>query len=256
MKVCSKCKNQLELTFFYGKQDNYSSQCKSCLSTANRTRYSKKHIEIKQKTLQYYNDNKSDVLKKEKEKRQNLTEEQKNKTSEYQREYKKKHKEQIAKTRKKWYQETQAERRAYSRKYIKQWNQDNKHIVLWCTLLTTCFTRLKTNKTDTTYNQLQYSHQELKQHIEKHFTSEMTWENHGTYWNAHHNIPVTWFKPDTPAHIVSGLSNIYPLDKKTNFSVGNKKIHFPVVEEYKQKAEKWLYEEFKPILNRNENSYG
>jgi len=255
MKACSKCKNQLELIFFYKKQDKHSSQCKSCLSTANKARYNDKHVEIREKALGYYRNNQMDVLAREKQKRKKLSEEQKNKVAEYQKEYKRENKEQILEVRKKWYEETQATRRAYSKKYIKQWNQDNKHIVLWCTLLSTCFTRLKTNKTDTTYKQLEYSHQELKQHIEKHFTCDMTWQNHGTYWNAHHNIPVSWFRPETPAAIVSNLDNIYPLDKKTNFSVGNRRIYYPVVKGYKEKAEKWLYEEFKRILNIDEYGY-
>jgi len=249
MKQCSKCKNTLEFSSFYKKQNNYSSQCKTCLSTANKTRYEEKQEHIKEKAQEYYKNNQDTILKREKAKRETLPESKKIKIAKYQKEYRKKNKEQIMEVRKKWYSETQPERRAYSKKYIKQWNQDNKHIVLWCTLLSTCFTRLKTNKTDTTHNQLGYSHEQLKQHIEKQFTGLMTWQNHGVYWNAHHNIPVTWFKPETPAAIVSSLLNIYPIDKKTNFSIGNRRIHFPVDENYKKEVEQWLYEDFKRILN-------
>ena len=51
MKACSKCKKELELIFFYKKQDKLSSQCKNCLSVTNKARYSDKHTEIKEKAL-------------------------------------------------------------------------------------------------------------------------------------------------------------------------------------------------------------
>lgn len=249
MKQCSKCRKVLEVSLFYKKGKNLSSHCKFCLKEANRIRYQKKQQSIKEKTNQYYKDNKDMILNKQKKKREALPEDRKFKLAEYQKEYRKKNKENIKETRQKWYLKTQNTRRAYSKEYIRQWNKQNKHIVLWCTLLSTCITRLKTAKTDTTVKQLGYTHQQLKQHMEKHFTDLMTWENHGSYWNAHHNIPVTWFRPDTPASVVSSLDNLYPLDKKVNYSIGNKRLYFEVVEGYKKEAYKWLHPDFKIFLD-------
>lgn len=254
MKQCSKCKQFFEFSLFYEKQIGYSSQCKACLSLANQQRYKNKKDLIKQQTLKYYRANQAKILDREAKKRSNATPEQKQKLAEYHKKYKEINKEQIKQTRKQWYLNTLEYRRDYSRKYIKEWNYKNKHIVLWCTLLTTCINRLKTKKTDKTQKQLGYTHQELKERMENRFTNGMSWENHGSFWNVHHNIPVTWFKAETPPSIVSHLYNLYPLDKKVNLSVGNKKILYPVLGEYKNKAQQWLLPEFVHILSKDEST--
>lgn len=255
MKQCSKCKQLLEFSFFYKKQTAYSSQCKTCLSLANQHRYMYKQDSIKKQASEYYKTNQTQILNREANKRATASPERKEKLAEYHRKYRELNKEQIKEVRKQWYSNTLEDRQNYSRKYIKEWNQKNKHIVLWCTLLTTCFNRLKTKKTDNTQKQLGYAHKELKERMESYFTTDMTWENHGSFWNAHHNIPVTWFNPEAPASIVSHLKNLYPLDKKTNFSIGNRKVLYPVDEEYKKQAQQWLLPNFLHILNNNEHIY-
>lgn len=255
MKQCSKCKKTFEFSCFYKKQTTYSSQCRTCLSLANQQRYGEKRDFIKKQASTYYKANQTQVLAREAEKRITASTEQKQKHAEYHKKYRELNKEQIKEVRKQWYSNTLEDRQNYSRKYIKEWNRKNKHSVLWCTLLTTCFNRLKTKKTDKTQEQLGYTHKQLKERMENYFTESMTWENHGTLWNAHHNIPVTWFKPETPASVVSHLENLYPVDKKVNFSIGNRKILYPVGEDYKNQAQQWLSSEYVRILNNNEHIY-
>lgn len=253
MKQCSRCKETLQLSSFYRKQNGHSSQCKLCLRVKNQKRYLENRESIKEQTLEYYKANKEVILKKEAEKRNNNSTEQKQKIAEYQKQYREANKERISKVRKEWYTATAATRRDYSRKYIKEWNEKNKHIVVWCTLLTTCFNRLKTKKTDKTQEQLGYSHKNLKDRMENYFEEGMSWDNHGTVWSVHHNIPVTWFTPETPASIVSHLDNLYPVTTKLNSSISNKEILYPVVSNYKKQVKQWLLEAYLPILDTNEH---
>ena len=155
-----------------------------------------------------------------------LTEEQKQQRREYHKAYSRSNKEQIQKVRTEWIRKNQKERREYGREYIRTWNKNNKHAVVWSTMLTTCIRRLKTGKTDKTYKLLGYTADELKNHLDAKLQPGMTWENHGIFWNVHHNVPVSWFKQSTPPAVVSHLLNLYPLEKSINYSVGNKKLYY------------------------------
>ncbi len=71
-----------------------------------------------------------------------------------------------------------------------------------------------------------YSVDELKTHLEKQFTSGMTWENYGTYWHIDHVIPKVVFNFETPEDIdfkkCWALKNLRPLEAKKNLSKHSK----------------------------------
>lgn len=85
------------------------------------------------------------------------------------------------------------------------------------------------------HNLLPYSFEELKKHLEKQFTKEMSWGNHGVYWDIDHVVPISWFK--TEEQIIKkgyALTNLQPLEsnlnnKKRNFYVGNPKTNMGVI---------------------------
>ena len=71
---------------------------------------------------------------------------------------------------------------------------------------------------------------QLKNHLEKLFTPEMTWENYGTYWSIDHKLPIAVFNFEKPEHIdfrlCWSLKNLQPMEKIANIKKSNK-IEFP-----------------------------
>lgn len=65
---------------------------------------------------------------------------------------------------------------------------------------------------------------ELKQHIEKQFTKEMTWKNHGTHWQLDHKIPCSAFDltQSTEQFVCFNYVNLQPLTCDENMSKGSK----------------------------------
>jgi hypothetical protein len=66
------------------------------------------------------------------------------------------------------------------------------------------------NKTDSTINELGYSAEDLKIHVEELFLSGMSWSNYGE-WHIDHTKSVSLFKKETPPSIVNALSNLKPM---------------------------------------------
>jgi len=69
---------------------------------------------------------------------------------------------------------------------------------------------METIKEGHTIEQLGYSAEQLKIHMQNLFTIGMSWENHGE-WHIDHIKPVTSFDKMTPANIVCALTNLQPL---------------------------------------------
>ncbi len=71
-----------------------------------------------------------------------------------------------------------------------------------------------------------YSIEDLKTHLEKLFTTEMTWQNHGSYWHIDHIKPKSWFKytssEDEQFKKCWALENLQPLEAYKNIQKGNR----------------------------------
>ena len=69
-----------------------------------------------------------------------------------------------------------------------------------------------------------YPISELRDHLEKQFTSEMSWESYGSYWSIDHIIPMSMFDHSDPEQIKKcwSLSNLRPLTISENSRKGNK----------------------------------
>lgn len=65
---------------------------------------------------------------------------------------------------------------------------------------------------------------ELIQHLESQFAPEMTWENHGTYWEVDHIIPRSSFDLSDEGQVKRcyHYTNLQPLTKKENRIKSNK----------------------------------
>jgi len=68
-KVCVECKKtEPEVTFYVCKsrKDGYSTYCKACNKTRSKARYQKDSAKYKQKSLQYYYENRDKCLARQK----------------------------------------------------------------------------------------------------------------------------------------------------------------------------------------------
>ena len=77
-----------------------------------------------------------------------------------------------------------------------------------------------------TFDELPYSAEQLKEHLETQFDEQMTWENYGSYWHIDHIYPQSRLPFDSLKHPnfqkCWALSNLRPLEAKENQSKGAK----------------------------------
>lgn len=73
-----------------------------------------------------------------------------------------------------------------------------------------------------------YTLEQLKKHLEKQFTENMTWDNYGE-WHLDHKIPISVFNFTKPEHRdfkkCWALKNLQPLPAKDNLAKGAKLEH-------------------------------
>ena len=162
----------------------------------------------------------------------------KEKRKEYQREYYQKNKEDRNIYRKEWgkgigmEKEKIAHKKYYNsskgmimlKKAQDKWKSNNPHLHRWRSLLHSTLLKLNQPKNDTTHNLLKYTAIELNEHL-------LSLGYNKDIQDIDHRIPTSWFRDDTPPHIVNHLSNLHPLNKKDNIIKGNRFAH-PVEEAY------------------------
>lgn len=127
--------------------------------------------------------------------------------------------------------EIQARLKPYMREYIKRRKaidpQFKIKMDLSCQIYITLRKRGLSKNGHKWETMVGYTAQELREHLERQFTPEMTWENHGSYWHIDHIRPQSWFRYDTTEcpefKACWALSNLQPLDARTNRSKGNRR---------------------------------
>jgi hypothetical protein len=184
MKKCTKCKETKQLNNF--NKDKSRKDGLSCWCKECM------HINIRNNYIL----NKEKKNKYSKEYNKKWTNENKDHIQEYGKLYRQQNKEKI-KEREKIYKEK------------------NKHISRWRDVLKSTLKRFHRNKTASTQTLLGYSAYQLKEHLDN---QNMDWEND----HIDHIIPLSWFKKNTPIHIVNDLKNLQPLSSKENLEKSNK----------------------------------
>lgn len=185
------------------------------------------------------------------------------KDPDYQRKYRKAHKEQIKEYRKEYYQKNKEEAREYCKKYhrknrekllkrmkkyrethkeqTKEYNEthrkqfqdygrmrrNNPQYKLSRNISCLIYQSLKSGKNGNHWEKLiGYTLNDLMQHLEKQFTSEMSWKNYGFYWVIDHKIPISVFNFDSYDNMdfrrCWALENLQPLEKTENMQKHNK----------------------------------
>lgn len=133
------------------------------------------------------------------------------------------------KARERWYSIPKEERQAKAKQY-RQTNIDklkikdkerHKKDKLNRNMSKALYKALKESKAERHWEDLvPYNLCQLRQHLESQFTSEMNWDNYGTYWEIDHIIPQNLFKikteQDRDFQICWSLANLRPLEKSLN----------------------------------------
>jgi len=221
IKKCNKCNIEKPLNEYYLiNSQYYQPKCKICYKQKNKEWRDKN----KEKVKQYYTDNKAELIEKSKDKYKNNKEYFQNYYKTYYEDPKNVYLQ--SERNKKWngnnptyskdyYYKNKETLLPYYRKWNKEYYSKHPHLRRWRNLLNNSLKQLNTNKQDNTIELLKYSPLELKEHLDK----------QGMDWNKHHidhKIPVTWFKSNTPPHIVNDLRNLQPINANENKSKSNK----------------------------------
>lgn len=211
-KKCRICNENKDLIDFHKKKDTkdgYRNECKECVKII-----SKKYVD-KEKRRKYdkkrYHENKEV----EKSRKKKFYYENQEKILKEKNEYRKTEK--YKKSNKEWRKENK-ERLAINQS---NYRKNNPHVIAWRSLLHRTLNQFETEKSKNTIDELGYSAEELKSHIESLFKEGMNWDNHGK-WHIDHIKPVSKFDKNSSIKEVNALENLQPLWANENWKKYNK----------------------------------
>jgi hypothetical protein len=216
-KICSKCKVEKSVECYSKNKktkDGLQSYCKDCKNHQFK-QYYQKNLE---KLREYRQENKEKVRERDKKYRQENTEKIKERKKQY-------YQKNLEKVRE-YYQENKEK----INKYFRERKKTDPKFKLDKNIGTSIYKCLKSkglSKRETGWQKtVGYTVEQLKEHLEKQFTPEMTWENHGTYWHVDHIKPKSLFEYDSIDHPEFkkcwSLDNLQPLEAKENMRKNNK----------------------------------
>lgn len=218
LKKCVNCQKDKDLSKYSKKNklkdgtQRYHLICKDCVNEKDAIRRSTEEYKIYKKEYgkEYNISNKEQISKQKKEYHINNREE----ILEKKREYRKR-------------PENRERANEYFKKYVKEnrekyykYRRKNPHIIAWRRLLYRTLYYLKKEKEGNTFNELQYTPQELRQHLQNQFRDGMSWENYGK-WEIDHIRPLTSFDESSLPREVNALCNLQPLWKIENIQKYN-----------------------------------
>lgn len=213
-KQCTKCLLQKEIKYFSKDKktkDGLKHFCKDCVKADNK---------------KYYSENRKKIISDKIKYQKSLPE---GKKKEYDRNYRLKNPEKFKK-----YEKIKRQKQKFKEwrnKYEKQKRDKDPSIKLRTYVSNRIRHTLKKNlsfKDSSCLNYLPYTVEQLKQHLEEQFTSNMTWENYGILWHIDHIIP-QFLLPfssmkDENFLVCWGLKNLRPLEKSENLRKGKKTL--------------------------------
>ena len=152
----------------------------------------------------------------------------KEKISEYYSEWRENKKEHLKEYQKKWREENRDKLRKTKRDYEKNRKDSDPLYKLVANFRTAIWTVLKESNVDKYghyFDVLQYSPEELINHLEKQFKDDMTWDNYGI-WHVDHKFPITSFDiqemGDEEFMKCWSLNNLQPMWGEENIRKSNK----------------------------------
>lgn len=217
MKICSKCKQEKPETEFYKdicQKDGLSTQCKAC-----KQLYREQHRKQNKQSSENWRKQNPNYSKEYELKRKGTR-------LEYQREYEKQNKEKRAQQHREWYEQNKEKQFNYRKQYYEQ-NKDKINKQKQQKRLDNPIYRFNENFSSSLHDALSdnaefrhweqyvdYTFNELKEHLEKQFILEMNWDNFGSYWEVDHIIPQNTFNLNNidEFKICWSLCNLRPLE--------------------------------------------
>jgi hypothetical protein len=247
-KKCSKCSEIKPLEEFCiqtRSKDGRASYCKVCKAKADREYRDRKGEELLEKKRAYYVENKEVILAREKERKKDP--EVKKKVLLQKKAYHAKNKEVLSKKKKAYYQKN---KEAIKKRVMDNYYKDPKKTIdrnvkyererrrkdpTFRLMLNTknaiykAIVRENGGKNGSkTLDSLPYTIEQLKEHLEKQFDENMTWDNYGSYWHVDHIYPQSKlpFKSlsDKNFELCWSLNNLRPLEASENLQKSNKII--------------------------------
>jgi hypothetical protein len=243
MKVCSKCKEEKELSEFSKDKNSKDSLCYKCKS-CEKEYYYENQKKILERTNKYKKDNKEKIKeyrkkynKNNKEKIIKYRENNKEKLNEYLKKYYKNNKEKHKEYRKEYYENNKEKLNEYNKEYRinnkeklneyktnkKQTNPLFKLRINISGLIYQSIKKKGFTKRSQTYKILGCTYEEFKIHLENQFTKGMNWENQGE-WHLDHIYPVSLAKDEEELYKLNHYTNFQPLWAEDNLKKGNKVI--------------------------------
>jgi hypothetical protein len=186
-KICNKCFIKREINDFDKRKDSkdgFRNECKFCRRKIKND---------------YTNRNKEKVLLLAKKWRENNPEKVKNRTKKY-----------------------HELNRDKEKKYKKQkYHSDSFYRMKECVRarMRRFFDINNINKNNKTFDIVGCTPEELKIHLEKKFTKDMSWENYGYYgWHIDHIIPLSFGKTEKEIYQLCHYTNLQPMWWTENFN--------------------------------------
>ena len=190
-RLCTKCQTQKIITDYYWEEsrNRYKNVCKICVKNLSSARYECKTDIVKNKHKEWRENNQEQF--------KNLIKKNRSRYKEYDREY--------AKIYHKNKRDTDENYRIKS-------NLRNR------------FYKTITNKRKSVFEYLGCTIEECKLSLSNNFTSEMSWDNYGSYWEIDHIVPIDSFDLTKSEEIYKcwHYTNLQPLTIKENRIKSNK----------------------------------
>lgn len=218
-QVCKRCNVNIKSKLWREKNKEKVS--------ANKKTYRKKNKEKVLANVKKYKERNKEKVLEARRQRYQKTKEKSNKQS---RAYYAENKERIKEWRKKYNEENKEKIRLRHSVNRAEKRKINPSYKISCVMSNAIWSALKvknSSKKGCSWEKiLGYTRDDLKSHLESNFTSEMTWENYGSYWHIDHIIPKSWFEysnfEDENFKKCWALNNLQPLKAQDNLSKCNR----------------------------------
>ena len=220
MKLCKRCNTQKHLSEFSkcsSHRDGLQWECKECnkkYRISNKKRItlqtSQRKEEQKKYNKNYYLENKESYIESRKEYNKIYYKKTKEKQLQYQKEYK-----------------------------IKRYHSDVEY--KWKVRIKAIFGRFKN------YSNYKLEEGKTEEYLGYSYKDFIKLFRHFEDYDIDHKVPLSWFKPNTPASICCSLSNLQPLKRDLNKTKSNRFCH-PISKEYYLQILKYIKEEYKNKL--------
>jgi hypothetical protein len=247
-KICSKCDTFKELYYFNkdsSKSSGFTSSCRPCNEEQKRNYYKKNSISLNKKSVIYeklnkesarlrklkYSQSEKGKLKMKEWKLNNKkvyinpykTEEQKSGRLESQKRYRLKNKDKI-KENTKPRKITEEQRKKYRKKEYEKLKKDPYKLFIHYSRIRLNSLINRNNRMFSIKSAIEFSREELMQHLESRFKEGMNWENYGRNgWHIDHIKPIVLFnlEDDLSLKEAWNLKNLQPLWGTDNCSKGS-----------------------------------